>query len=405
MRSRPGTGRGPALSVDITQYAPQALAAVALVIVAAVSLSLIGGRVPFIGGGGGGGGATKTATPSNVVVVDPRSKVPGSILYAKAGNIWLQTGDKAVQLTTGGQDAMPAWAPDGTHVYFIRTTVSRGSWPADGATRRYYLQTPSLMRVEAKPGSAPEELFNGLVKRGDLTWHMMLRQPAISPDAKTAAVVTDGPDPTKGDVVLKFIDLTSPALTDARAAENPPLGHQDPVWSPDGKYVYVVKDARNGSRGAPAIVRYEVATKKTVTITGPGYLAPSVSPDGRFLAVTRTDSFGTDVAVLDARTGTELLRVTRGGHSFSPAWSPAGDAIAYFDIDGGVVDLKLVKISGSAPDWKLGEPLALTVSAGLDPASRPAWFIPPDQLPKPTPQPTIAPSAATSPASTAAPSP
>jgi Tol biopolymer transport system component len=400
MRSWLGTDRGPGVSADIARYVPQALAAIALLIVAAVSLSLIGGRIPFVGGGGGGG-ATNTATPSNVVVVDPRSKVPGSILYTKAGNIWLQTGDKATQLTTGGSDSMPAWAPDGSHVYFIRTTISRGDWPADGAIHKYYLQTPSLMRVEPRSGAEPEELFSGVVKRGDLTWHVILREPAISPDGKTAAVVTDAPDPTKSDVVLKLIDLASSGLTDARAAENPPLGHQDPVWSPDGTYVYVVKDARNGSRGAPVIARYEVATKKTTTLTAPGYLAPSVSPDGRYLAVTRTDSFGTDVAVLDARTGTELLRVTRNGHSFSPVWSPAGDSIAYFEIDGAVVDLKLVRISGSAPAWQLGEPLALTISAGLDPGSRPAWYIPPEELPKPTPttnvEPSVAPSTAPSP--------
>ena len=57
-----------------------------------------------------------TPAPSNVVVVPPEVevKVPGSIVYAKAGNIWVQTGKDAKQLTTGGDDSMPSWSPDGT---------------------------------------------------------------------------------------------------------------------------------------------------------------------------------------------------------------------------------------------------------------------------------------------------
>ena len=57
-----------------------------------------------------------------MVVVPPEVVTfKGSIVYAKAGNIWVQTGKDAHQLTTGGNDSMPSWSPDGTTVYFIRT--------------------------------------------------------------------------------------------------------------------------------------------------------------------------------------------------------------------------------------------------------------------------------------------
>ena len=73
-------------------------------------------------------------------------------------------------------------------------------------------------------------------------------------------------------------------------------------------------------------------------------------------------------------------------------WSPAGDSIAFFRLDHGVVDLYLVPLTGTAPNWTVGQPIALTLSAGLDAASRPGWFIPADQLPPlPTPTPTAAP--------------
>ena len=64
------------------------------------------------------------------------------------------------------------------------------------------------------------------------------------------------------------------------------------------------------------------------------------------------------------------------------------DSVAFFRVEHGVVDLYLVPLTGTGPDWTAGEPIALTISAGLDAASRPAWFIPADQLP-PLPTPVI----------------
>ncbi len=96
--------------------------------------------------------------------------------------------------------------------------------------------------------------------------------------------------------------------------------------------------------------------------------------------------------ILDARNGAEILRLTNDDASFAPAWSPAGDAITFMRVDRGVIDLWLVKLTGTGPAWTVGDPLALTVSAGLDGQSRESWFIPADQLP--TPAPTAVPSVA-----------
>ncbi len=87
--------------------------------------------------------------------------------------------------------------------------------------------------------------------------------------------------------------------------------------------------------------------------------------------------------------------------SFSPVWSPAGDAIAYLHLDGSIVDLKMAKLDGSAGSWTLGETTSLTEVSGLDAASKPGWFIPAGELPAATAAPSSAAPASAAPASSA----
>jgi Tol biopolymer transport system component len=323
-----------------------------------------------------------------VVIVDPRSNVPGEIVYVKDGNLWLQAGAQARQITNGGNDSMPTWSSDGQWIYFIRTQAATGKWPANGVIRTYDLEIPSVIRMHPD-GTGQQTMLSGKIQKGSFSWQAFIRQPVPNPAGTMIAVVTDYPDPTTNDVVLKFLNLSTGGLVNPHLPEVAPLGHQDPAWAPDGSAIVYVKDARNGTRGAPVLERYDMATKTTRALTGPGYLSASWSPDGRYLAATQTGSFGTDVVILDARSGAELLRVTSDQSSFDPIWSPAGDAIAFFRVNQGVVDLELVRLQGAGPGWTLGETVPMTQSAGLDAGSRASWFIPPDQLP--TPGPSLAP--------------
>jgi dipeptidyl aminopeptidase/acylaminoacyl peptidase len=89
----------------------------------------------------------------------PEVSFPGAIVYAKAGNIWVQQGGDARQLTSGGKDSMPTWAPDGQSVYFVRTTEEQGLWPAQGTDRHYRMDgRPHAGERDrpAKPGAADE---------------------------------------------------------------------------------------------------------------------------------------------------------------------------------------------------------------------------------------------------------
>lgn len=395
--ARPGSrGVGdPFGAMPVGTWLPPLLSAIGLVIVFVVTLSLLGvnlnigtGGSPAGPDGNGQGNVDRTPAPSDVVLPEPEAAFPGSILYAKAGNIWIQTGDEVRQLTSAGTDSMPSWSPDGQTVYFIRTTEEIGVWPSQGQDRRYLMTVPNLMSVPVDASTKPERLRTGKFKKAGRTWFFWMRQPVMSPNGKTFALVSDAPDPTKSDVILQFWTPATDKSSIPDVTEIPPLGHQDPAWRPDGKMLFYVRNGREGAKGAPVIYRWDLAKKASSPVTGPGYLEPSFSPDGRYIAATRTNAFGNDVVILDANRGRELLRVTNDGGSWAPVWSPAGDAIAFFHIEGQIVDLRMAVLGGKGPDWTVTEVKALTEVSGLDGSSRPDWFIPADLLPA-TPVPSL----------------
>ena len=396
-RAIPRPAAGSRLGVgEPGRWVAPVLSVIGLLLVGFVTLTLLQGGVPFggsspNGNGTGNNGPTITPAPSNVVIVPPEIVTfKGSIVYAKAGNIWVQTGKDVKQLTKGGDDSMPSWSPDGSSIYFIRTTNGSGRWIAGNILRDYALTTPSVMRVNADGSGDPVRIVNGRVTLDGRTWHAWIREPVVSPDGTTLAMVSDRPNPSASDVVLQLYDLGTKKSTIPKVAETPPLGHQDPAWRPDGKFLLYVRNGRDGARGAPVIYRYDVAKGKDAALTGPGYLEPSYSPDGRFVVATKTSTFGNDLVILDAGNGRELMRLTNDGASWAPVWSPIGDAIAFLHIDGQIVDLKMARLEGDGPNWSVKDITDLTEVSGLDGSSRPGWFVPADQLPPPTAAPASA---------------
>lgn len=398
-----------------TNIVAPGLAAVFLVVVGILTLSLFTGRLPTIptsiplGAGGppptaapGDAGDPEddpdaTVAPSNVVVVpsiDPRDEVPGTIVYAKAGNLWLQTGSDARQLTDTGRDSMPSWSADGAWIYFVETIPDRGLFPATGAARHYTLTTPVVTRIRPD-GRDREPVLSGLYHAGPNNawkWFAWLRQPVLSPDGRTLAVFSDAPQPNRMDVVLQFYDVATQQLTRLNIPEEPPLGHQDAAWRPDGKLLAFVHNGRNGARGSPRIQLYNPASKRTLPLTAGGYTSPSWSPDGRYLAATRTTPLGTDIVILNASTGAEITRLTADGRSWAPVWSPKGDAIAFLHLSFQIVDLRVVRLVGRAPAFRAGEMFDLTENSGLDGASKPSWFVPGARVTAPGPTPSAKPS-------------
>jgi Tol biopolymer transport system component len=252
------------------------------------------------------------------------------------------------------------------------------------------------MRVPTDGSAEPETLLTGRIKQGTRSWFYWIRQPVLSADGRTVAMISDGPDPGERDAVLQLYDLSTDERSVPDVPENVPLGHQDPSWRADGKFLLYVRNGRSGSRGAPVVFRWDVAKATATPLTGPGYLEPTYSPDGKYIAATRTSALGNDVVILDAAHGRELLRVTDDGRSWAPVWSPAGDAIAFLHIEGLIVDLQMATLDGAAPGWTVRDIVDLTQVSGLDGGSRPDWYVAPEDLPA-TPEPSIVPTTGASP--------
>ena len=301
--------------------------------------------------------------------------VDGTIAFGRGGSIWSVSGTALRQLTTATTDAELAWSTDGVWLYAIRhRTETGGRFLGNGSVQKYEMQVPTLLRLSAYGGSE-EVIFDGLIlgSRPALNWSGFMYGPALASDGRIA-VATDyrGRD-IGSDVVIRILSSDGSTISTLPLPHIAPFGHQDPVWSPDGKAIYYVQNGLSEGSSSSRIIRYNIAKKSTTRIGEKGLVQPAISPDGRWIAATRISTRGTDVVVMVAATGEVVLEMTRTGKSWAPAWSPSGAQLAYLSANGSQASLNLASFS-VAPSGIPNPPVIVSpLRDPVDPNVRPAW--------------------------------
>ena len=224
---------------------------------------------------------TVTPAPSNVVVVPPEVVTfKGSIVYAKAGNIWVQTGKDAKQLTTAATTRCRPGRPTARRSTSSGRPTATAAGRPPGVLRDYAADDPDVMRVKADGSGDPSPVLNGRVtnERADVA--------LLDPRAGRVAGREDHGDGLRppGPVeerrrppVLRpdhqEVDA-SRTLAETAAARPPGPGlatrRQGPALRP--------QRPRRAARARRSIYRWTSRRSKGTPLTGPGYLEPSSRP-------------------------------------------------------------------------------------------------------------------------------
>ena len=204
---------------------------------------------------------------------------------------------------------MPTFSPDGKDVYFIRDGTGKAKHTGGGVYTWFDMETPELVRVRRmarRTGPGRERR----IRDGRETWFYWMRQPSVSPERDD-----DRGDVRRAEPARERRRRPEPAIRRRGRSANRKRRLRTRSPGPRvgaGRPLPRVRQERPGRRPrrAPDPQRGTRRTAACSRSPGPGYLAPAWSPDSKYLAATKTDSFGTDVVILDVDTGAELLRLT-----------------------------------------------------------------------------------------------
>ena len=167
--------------------------------------------------------------------------------------------------------------------------------------------------------------------RSRLTFDPIIHiEPAWSPDGKYVAYVNG--QPPYSTLHWKRADGSAP---DEPLVEEKDASMGQPAFSPDGKYVVY---ARNTAPTGNSIYAMSLSDRKSKPVVNSPSIQtqlanPRVSPDGRWLAYTSTESGRAQVYVTSFPEGVGKWQVSSTGGGI-PTWRRDGKEIFFFGLDG-----------------------------------------------------------------------
>ena len=205
----------------------------------------------------------RLASVECVIIVPEGGAFLGRIVYAKAGNVWVQTDQGATQLTDGGARRCPRGRPRQLGHLHPDSRGQIGKWPLRGvATVVRHSDFKELMRIRADGTGEPQRLLSGRVRQCSLRWSAWMRQPVLSPDGNTIALVTMRPQPDDSNVVLQFYDIKRKRLTRAGVARSRRARPSGPGVAGRREVPALHHERPQRGPGRAAIMRYDPKAKK-----------------------------------------------------------------------------------------------------------------------------------------------
>jgi Tol biopolymer transport system component len=200
------------------------------------------------------------------------------------------TGESPHRLSDFGHD--PAWSPDGKHIVVSTQTV--------GLRPQVHPQDGELWVIDVPAGTRRPLLRVGDKRESDAV------QPSWSPNGKRIAFWGLSTNLGQRDIWTIDPHAPQPERTVVRVTSDPAL-HWNPVWSPDGKYLYFGSD-RNGTLNLWRMPMDETTGQaagpaQALTLPAPVSGNFALSQKGSLAYVTVTRSFRLLAMPFDAKSG------------------------------------------------------------------------------------------------------
>ena len=296
---------------------------------------------------------------SPVASVAGAADLGGKIAYTRDGAIWLYTGGREVQLTSGPadaldkHDAMPSISPDGTEIVYVRFD--------EGFSDLYKLQISDPKDPEALTNYRPRGVDTGDLSTGNQPGYaeqaLWSLYPTWSPDGTEIAwthdrgieypglflIDADGDNPQR----ISFLDHSTQAI-------------ERISWSPDGTQIAATNYVGTpGATGQIWVLTLETGKWLDYTSSKDGAYDPAWSPDGKWIAFVQREGTANNIYVMRADpadwegegTSPTLYKLTTDGASRSPAWSPDGTKLAYVGLEDSTFDIYAAdfSVTGTIP--------------------------------------------------------